>query len=363
MLPFPNAPGKPFFIGRDEHAKLIPLKVEGIQLRWRGPKDPRPTDSGGFVKYHSSELKSLGFRVYPTGDYHIGARSNGGTITYKFQCDIKPDAPHFVGIRDLKHLWFEALSNSELPVHYYWDEPPAAPSLAESDAASTAPKPEEGAEYAEDAEDQQADEIDMSIRQEIEQKAAEENRNLQPRLVNLPDITPADPRWGVALERFQDLLRKHIDGPRNRSLLDFMNEHFLEAQIRLLNPSADRSRLALLQERNALLYFDALQNGPFKDINNNAVTKFTMAYFGLPVEPLTTTNIIKAMGGKNENDAREIPTADYTILSRLYGQEAELEWLDPYDERAHGYPALRSEFSQFPSLRRHMLTHNVKGTK
>jgi len=312
------------------------------------------------VKYHSSELKSLGFRVYPTGDYHIPARSVGGTITYKFQCDLKPDAPDFLGIRDLKHLWFEAFSNSELPVHYYWDGPPAASSSAELDAVSTALNSEEGAE---DAENQQAYEIDRSIRHGIAQKAAEENRNSQRRLVNMPDITPADPRWGIELERFQNLLAKRIEGPRNRSLLDFMNEHFLEAQIRLLTPSADRSRLALLQERNALLYFDALKNGPFKDVNNNAITKFTMAYFGLPVEPLMMTNIINAMEGKNENDAREIPKADYTILSRLYGQEAELEWLDPYDERAHGYPALRSEFSQDTGLWGHKLTHNVKETK
>jgi hypothetical protein len=157
----------------------------------------------------------------------------------------------------------------------------------------------------------------------------------------MPNITPSDQIWVDKLAEFRKLLADYGGNNRNQSLMDLMKKTFLEDQIRRLAASGEHSLLAMLQVRDQLLYFDNLDNGAFKGVKNNAATKFCMVYFGLPVEPLTLTNILNAR--KNEDDAREKIEPDYSILPGIYGAEADLEFLDNYHERAYGYPTLRSK--------------------
>jgi hypothetical protein len=226
----------------------------------------------------------------------------------------------WTGPRNIAHLAFLSLEDGELPIFHFWIDPtifgkkPDQMTLAETIDSET-------------------------HKQRTEDEAKQIEDGLKMRL--MPNITPSDQIWVDKLAEFRKLLADYGGNNRNQSLMDLMKKTFLEDQIRRLAASGEHSLLAMLQVRDQLLYFDNLDNGAFKGVKNNAATKFCMVYFGLPVEPLTLTNILNAR--KNEDDAREKIEPDYSILPGIYGAEADLEFLDNYHERAYGYPTLRSK--------------------
>lgn len=328
-----NGPGKLFAESRDDKGVVKYIMFSDEPLKWKEGDIPSPEiyqetlrDKAllareGYV-FHAEALRILGIRVFRTGDYHIVTTLRGNRDVAKFQTkEFLPGGEKWTGPRDISHLAFLSVENGELPVYHFWLDPtvfekkPDQMTLAEAiDAANSKHKAEEEAKQSEGG--------------------------LKRRL--MPSITPSDQIWKDKLAEFQKLIANYERSDRKRSLMDLMEETFLEDQIRCLAASGEHSQLSMLQGRDQLLYFDNLDNGVFKGERNNAATKFCMVYFGLPVEPLTLTNIFNAK--RNADDAREKVEPDYSILPGIYGAQADLEFLDSYHERAYGYPALRSKF-------------------
>ncbi|OBT87620.1 hypothetical protein VE02_02733 [Pseudogymnoascus sp. 03VT05] len=330
-----NGPGKLFAESRDERGVAKYIMFSGKPLRWRDGCIPPPEHyqetlrhkalqaQEGYV-FHAEALRILGVKVFRTGDYHIVTTLREKSDVVKFQTkEFLPGGQKWTGPRDIAHLAFLSMEDGELPVYHFWLNPtifeknPDEMTVAETiDTATRKQRAEEGAKQSEDG--------------------------LKMRL--MPNITPSDQIWIDKLAEFQKLLANYND--RNKPLMALLKETFNADQIRRLVASGEHSLLSMLQGRNQLLYFDNLDNGAFKGVKNNTSTKFCMVYFGLPVEPLTSTNILNAK--KNEDDARDIVEPDYSILPRIYGAEADLEFLDSYHERAYGYPALRKPKARRP---------------
>ncbi|KAL5353137.1 hypothetical protein ACLOAV_001168, partial [Pseudogymnoascus australis] len=331
-----NGPGKLFAESRNEEGVVKYTMFSGKPLRWRDdilpPETYRETlrdkalqAQEGYV-FHAQALRILGIRVFRTGDYHIVTTLRGNRDVVKFQTkEFLPGGQKWTGPRDVSHLAFLSVEDGELPVYHFWLDPtifekkPEQMTLAETiDAEASKPTAEEETKQSEDG--------------------------LKTCL--MPNITPSDQVWIDKLAEFQKLLANNEPDDRKRTLMDLMKETFLEDQLRRLAASGEHSQLSMLQGRDQLLYFDNLDNGAFKGVKNNAATKFCMVYFGLPVEPLTLTNILNAR--RNGDDARDKVEPDYSILPGIYGEKADLEFLDSYHERAYGYPALRKPKAKRP---------------
>ncbi|OBT54565.1 hypothetical protein VE04_05409 [Pseudogymnoascus sp. 24MN13] len=332
-----NGPGKLFVESRNEKGEVKYIMFSGKPLRWRGDYIPSPEAyqetlrdkaleaQEGYV-FHAEALRMLGVKVFRTGDYHIETTLRGKRDVVKFQTkELFPGGQVWTGPRNIAHLAFLSLEDGELPIFHFWIDPtifgkkPDQMTLAETIDSET-------------------------HKQRTEDEAKQIEDGLKMRL--MPNITPSDQIWVDKLAEFRKLLADYGGNNRNQSLMDLMKKTFLEDQIRRLAASGEHSLLAMLQVRDQLLYFDNLDNGAFKGVKNNAATKFCMVYFGLPVEPLTLTNILNAR--KNEDDAREKIEPDYSILPGIYGAEADLEFLDNYHERAYGYPTLRKPKAKRP---------------
>ncbi|OBT61309.1 hypothetical protein VE03_09596 [Pseudogymnoascus sp. 23342-1-I1] len=331
-----NAPGKLFAESRNEDGVLKYTMFSDKPLRWRDDIPPPETyqealrdkalqAQEGYV-FHAQALRILGVKVFRTGDYHIVTTLRGKRDVVKFQTkEFLPGVQKWTGLRDIGHLAFLSVEDGELPVYHFWLDPtifeksPDQMTLAETiDAATDRLATEEETKKSEDG-------VKMRL---------------------MPNITPSDQIWIDKLAEFQKLLANNEPNGRKRTLADLMKETFLDDQIRRLAASGEHSWLSVLQGRDQLLYFENLDNGAFKGVKNNAATKFCMVYFGLPVEPLTLTNILNAR--KNGDDARDKVEPDFSMLPRIYGAEADLEFLDSYHERAYGYPALRKPKAKRP---------------
>ncbi|KFY15153.1 hypothetical protein V492_02195 [Pseudogymnoascus sp. VKM F-4246] len=295
-----NGPGKIFTQSLDENGVYKYAMFAGKRLRWRSDHAPPPETyqetlhqtalqaKKGYV-FHAETLQMLGFKVFRTGDYHIVTTLRGKRDVVKFQTkEFLPGGQKWTGPRDIAHLAFLSVEKRELPIYHFWLDPaifeknPDQMTLAETIDAETR-------------------------KQKAEEEAKQKGDGLKMRL--MPNITPSDQIWIDKLAEFQKLLVNHGGTDRKQSLLDVMKETFLEDQIRRLQASGEHSQLSMLQMRDQLLYFDNLDNGTFKGVKNNAATKFCMVYFGLPVEPLTLTNIINAR--RNGDDARDIADRPY----------------------------------------------------
>lgn len=327
-----NGPGKLFAESQNEKGVIKYAKFSDKPLRW-GAGDILPPETyqktlsakalqaqEGYV-FHAEALRTLGIRVFRTGDYHIVTTLREKRDVVKFQTrEFLPGEQKWTGPRDIAHLAFLSVENGELPVYHFWINPivfeknPDRMTLTETiDATTTKEKTYDAAKQREDG-------LKMHL---------------------MPNISPSHRLWIDKLADFEKLLANYGRDHRKQSLMDVMKETFLEDQIRCLAASGEHSQLSMLQGRDQLLYFDNIDNGTFKGVKNNTATKFCMVYFGLPVEPLTLTNILSA--NRNEDDTRDKVEPDYSILPRIYGAQAELEFLDSYHERAYGYPALRSK--------------------
>lgn len=356
-----NAPGRPYIKSRDKNGNPKGIIMpDGRPLRWPDLQSaPNLKQALGNTTFNSvnvvqfilgnagllfsaPDLRGFGMEGFLTGDYHIPTTLMGGQISAaKFKTEELPQ--QWTGPRDLDHICFVSCEADALPVFHYWHEPA---NYWDNVAAVTPPPTSSGS-----LDCQPASVIDREI-----SRLSTEDDEPQDKIRLLPDITHQDQEWQSKLIEFQDLLADYAQNGRRRPLLGLMKEIFLESQIRRLTAYGDTSRLAVLQRRDTILYFDALQKGAFQGVYNNSATKFTMVYFGLPVEPLTVINIEQA--GKNQNDAPEKLNPDYSLLSRSYAVESDLEFLDMYHERAYGYPCLRSKHfhSIWPSLYKNQLT-------
>jgi hypothetical protein len=153
------------------------------------------------------------------------------------------------------------------------------------------------------------------------------------------DITLDDDRWQSWFETFQTELQQG-------TVLEVLEKYFEEAHLLLIQPAPTDGVIFQLQQNNAAEYRRALA-GRFSSQSDNLITKLTMLHFGLPVEPMTLNNILKA--GHDEDDPEDAPE-DSPRVQRIMYAEKPLEFLDKYHGRSHGHPMLRSKLTANPFL-------------
>jgi hypothetical protein len=147
-----------------------------------------------------------------------------------------------------------------------------------------------------------------------------------------PDITPDDENWQSWFETFQTELQQG-------TVLGVLEKYFEDVHLLLIQPAPTDGVIFQLQQNNAAEYRRALA-GRFSFQSNNLITKLTMLHFGLPVEPMTLNNILRA--GHDENDPEDAPE-EVPRVQRIMYAEKPLEFLDKYRGRSHGHVMLRSK--------------------
>jgi hypothetical protein len=148
------------------------------------------------------------------------------------------------------------------------------------------------------------------------------------------DIKPDDLEW----KRYHSLFQKELTERNVREVLD---RHFEEGQKLVVLPPPMKGFILDIQNENTIEYKKLLK-GQLKGAKSNLITKLTMLHFGLPVEPLSLSNILSA--GKDEDDPDDAPE-DLPGIQRIMFAEKPLEFLDSYHERSYGFPILRSMWS------------------
>ena len=93
-----------------------------------------------------------------------------------------------------------------------------------------------------------------------------------------PAIDPENEDWKRMYEEFSQLLTTH------KTLQQILSMHFTRHEARMFSPG-DRHDVKAMQQRNTDRYY-ALLEGTLKTLPRDLATKFTMMYFGLPIEPL-----------------------------------------------------------------------------
>jgi hypothetical protein len=145
------------------------------------------------------------------------------------------------------------------------------------------------------------------------------------------DIKSDDSRWRKYHARFQTELKK-------RTVAEVLNRHFEEGQKLAIVPPPTQGFILDIQNEHSEEYKEILK-GQLKGAKNNLITKLTMLHFGLPVGPLSLTNVLNA--GFDEDDPDDAPE-DLPRVQRIMFAEKPLEFLDLYHERSYGFPILRS---------------------
>lgn len=349
-------------IARETRDKLLDNEI--IYIDRRGPRVLRIPSSNPAVPVNRKTLKDLEKGIY-SGDLSRGSKflasrmikngciivGNDGKYSIKKQSatedDMEVDPPSFQTLdiwtgkpgvnagRNIDQLEFYSVDEDELPSYHSWK----GDKLARIDGF-----------VEEDDEDRPAkstplkkislDEFRREHFAKIDEEEANEPENL---LRHMPSITPSDPNWQGVEEYFKWILEEERKRSGQNRVHKIIAEEFVTSQQLLLIPAGNSSHRARIQEENAKRYEKLLKTA-FKDKKDNLTTKLTMLCFGLPIAPLTLTNIEYAGGPKDILDtARESDIYDAPTIKRIMWTAKPLEFLDYYNERSYGYPILRSE--------------------
>lgn len=155
-------------------------------------------------------------------------------------------------------------------------------------------------------------------------------RALKPQERYNPLIKPTDNDWIAAHEQFKDLL----DQPTIR-IQQILDEHFTPHERKLFMPATEPRSLRDCQEDNTRRY-RALIAGRFKTSRPSLATKFTLLYFGLPVEPIMSQLIEHAKTDFDVDDWDEL----YDVEVR-----PPLHFLTAHDKRNYGHDHMRGQRS------------------
>ncbi|KAF5667819.1 transaldolase [Fusarium heterosporum] len=136
-------------------------------------------------------------------------------------------------------------------------------------------------------------------------------------------IHPKSRSWTQRHEYFTKALKS------NRTIGQIITANFTYHEARLLKPS-DRADIKRLHDANTIRY-KALLAGRFAGIEDSLATKFTMAYFGLPVAPIP--NILKDIAMMVGLEEEEVP---------LYSIKPPLHFLTAHSHRNWGKDSLRT---------------------
>jgi len=254
----------------------------------------------------------------------------------------KPGEPY--EDRNLDDLIFYSVGADELPSYHSWngDKLERRESSLELERQQEAALAEQ--EFLESPKSI-ADVID-EYKEKHEAKMAEIASNDPENMLRFkPDILPSDPAWEGVEEYFKwILLFEREEAPEAPQVYRVLQDELVESQLLLAIPATNSGYRAKIQDENTERYHEALRT-TFQGKPDNLVTKLAMLCFGLPIEPLTATNV-KFAGGledvPSEDNEKQGPGQ---IIERIVWSEKPLQFLDYYNERSYGFPMIRSELT------------------
>lgn len=153
-----------------------------------------------------------------------------------------------------------------------------------------------------------------------------------------PEIKPTDSDFINKKDDFE----KDISAASGLSIDDVLRKHFSRYEIRKLNNYADKKRephLYAIQREDTDTYNNLLKTEAWRTQGERASfsTKLTMAYFGLPVEPMTMSDLFPGLkpgfldDDDDDQDAASEPDGIFVPEDRR-----PLRFLNHYDKRGWG---------------------------
>ncbi|RSL49996.1 hypothetical protein CEP54_012153 [Fusarium duplospermum] len=139
-----------------------------------------------------------------------------------------------------------------------------------------------------------------------------------------PTITPQDRDWRRMHHTFTELHKS------DSTLQKILSDHFTHHEARMLLAS-DRADIKNLQDANTERY-NALLQGRFLGVKRDMVSKLTMLYFGLPVEPLTS--LLEELVNEFGLNQPDVP---------MYNIQPPLHFLSAHEARNWGKDHLRGQ--------------------
>lgn len=186
------------------------------------------------------------------------------------------------------------------------------------------------------------DEQNEKFYADLDRKASSDPEN---KLHYKPNIVPSDPAWQGVEEYFQWVLDEERNTNPEPRTLKVIGEEFVHSQKLLAIPTRNNGYRGKIQGENTAKYHEALVT-IFRGKPDNLVTKLSMLCFGLPIEPLTFTNVKFAGGAKDVPAEHGESEPGVEMVERIQWVEKPLEFWDSYNERSYRYPIIRSELSQ-----------------
>lgn len=339
--------------GAKQELPPFPRNGEGKEVRISPPGDDNPRYMTNWTGQHlffpdqstksvpehrvywsQTELQKLGITTQSDGVYLIpdtNTSSEGGhPVSFRFQTSRLGTAESYG-----RRLFFISYGQQQLPIeHTFADEKPdAAPGLSNQLSFARA-----------------GSEADRKYRRFLQR--GKHARQPTQNSTDGPSARGQDSTWKRRYAQFQTLcafvrfckdgekydhplkeyfeVLKTQDGSYNfeRVLTHFFFPH----QIKKLRPSKFE-QISVLQCRDTMLYFDALRSRQWAGVKNNIATKLTMAFMGLPVEPLTDNNLENI--GFDTHDNPTLLESDETFLERVAKKKFPLEFLDCYARPLH----------------------------
>ncbi|KAK3376930.1 hypothetical protein B0T24DRAFT_232909 [Lasiosphaeria ovina] len=160
-----------------------------------------------------------------------------------------------------------------------------------------------------------------------------------------PEILPTDPRFTKMIREFGELLREP-----STTINDILETKFAPPERELLIPMDRRSNpaLATIQQQNRRRYRDLLRSARFKDWAPRAdlAFKFTLAYFGLPVEPMTLDFPQRATGWDQDDRHSDDDFDEPLLADRANPDIGNLRFLNGYNVRVFEKDSLRTPDKQ-----------------
>lgn len=152
-----------------------------------------------------------------------------------------------------------------------------------------------------------------------------------------PLIKPTDDMFAETKALFQDNLSQESA----MTLNDVLRKYFARSEIRKIGEYADKKSnpiLYELQKEAADRYTALLQTTEWKSVadDDSLATKLTMAYFGLPVEPVTMQDLfpgVRSTFFTSVDDPDDDPSNDSMFIPE---DKRPLRFLNYYDKRGWG---------------------------